>query len=62
MKANALRKKQRNYYVKLLKKSKKNFFNKFNVNKVTDNKTFRRLDLQKSQSNIKKLAFVKMIK
>ena len=62
MKANALRKKQRNYYVKLLKKSKKNFFNKFNGNKITDNKTFRRLDLQKSQSNIKKLAFVKMIK
>ena len=33
-------KRQRSYYVKLLKRSKKDFYNNLNVKKVTDNKHF----------------------
>ena len=33
-------KRQRNYYVKLLKRSKKDFYNNLNVKKVTGNKYF----------------------
>ena len=33
-------KRQRNYCVKLLKRSKKDFYNNLNVKKVTDNKHF----------------------
>ena len=32
--------KDKNFYVKLLRKSKKNFYNNLNVNRVTDNRKF----------------------
>ena len=33
-------KRQRNSYVKLLRKSKKNFYNNLNVKRMTDNRKF----------------------
>ena len=40
MKTNALTKKQRNYCVILLERSKKSCYDNFNVSTITDNKTF----------------------
>ena len=33
-------KRQRNFRTTLIKKTKRNFYNKLNVNKITDNKSF----------------------
>ena len=44
-------KKQRNFCVKLLRKSKKNFFNNLNVKKITDNRNFRNLANHQAKLN-----------
>ena len=35
-------KRQRSFFTTLIKKSKRNFYNSLNVNKITDNKSFRK--------------------
>ena len=44
-------KKQRNFCVKLLRRSKKNFFSNLNVKKITDNRNFRNLANHQAKSN-----------